>query len=407
MNRKKLLIVMPYVNIYPPRTGGMLRCFNLFIEYNKIYDTTILIQQEKSAFLACRELYPEVRPEQVVSACDFPHRKDIFDLLGSRFSTTFRYRYLVRDISKSADSSFLDLVSALDWLAKEKTFDVIVLENLSLTPAAAYFKRAFNGAKLVFDSYNVDSNLVMEEFKKGNATKQQVEAIERQEKDLYKEIDMILCCSEDDLVDFVKLNNNRLKSSLVVPNGVDTVLFNFEPGQKTGKENQLLFCGSLNYAPNKEGLLWFYEQVWPIVVKAQPDVRLTIVGRGDDGSYEKLKQHPNIHFVGEVNDLSPYYHNNVVSIVPLLTGSGTRLKILEAMAFGTAVISTTIGAKGINYTDGQNIVIADSATDFAERLLTMAADVAFCEHLSNQARNLVEKQYSWTAIGKKLHEVGA
>jgi glycosyltransferase involved in cell wall biosynthesis len=159
----------------------------------------------------------------------------------------------------------------------------------------------------------------------------------------------------------------------------------------------------LDYPPNQNGLLWFYEKVWHDLKKAIPHVKLTVIGRNPiSEEYRPLKEDSNINFIGEVESVVPYYLSSSMAIVPLLQGSGTRLKILEAMSLLTPVISTTIGAQGIDYTEN-NIIIADTPEDFLEKINThLSNDIL--EVIANNALNLIKEKYDWQVITKNAHE---
>ena len=163
----------------------------------------------------------------------------------------------------------------------------------------------------------------------------------------------------------------------------------------------------MDYSPNIHGLLWFYEAVWPGLKSTIDGIQLTIIGRnGNDPRYTSLKEDTRINFVGEVEDVTPYYEEHNIAIVPLLEGSGTRLKILEAMAFGNPVISTAIGAAGLRYQDRKNILIANRPEDFhslfTEIFIHRSIPLA---DISQGALELVSEEYTWESIGENLFKV--
>ena len=182
----------------------------------------------------------------------------------------------------------------------------------------------------------------------------------------------------------------------VLPNGsaMDPV-----PSLAPGAPPTLLFTGTMSWPPNREGILWFVSEVWPHVVAEVPEARLNVVGRLPDQTVNGLAtRDPRIRVTGEVPEMQPYYREAAVVIAPLLSGGGTRLKLLDAFAVGRPVVSTTIGAAGLAVSDGHELVIADDPTAFATQVLRLLADGALREKLVTNASRLVRERYHWDAI---------
>jgi len=167
----------------------------------------------------------------------------------------------------------------------------------------------------------------------------------------------------------------------------------------------LLFVGVLGYPPNADAMLWFCEEILPIVRQTVPNVTLDIVGRAPHPSLRALAKQSGVQIHTDVDDLRPLYQNAIVVLAPLRAGGGTRLKILEAMAFGRAVVSTRVGSTGLNGRDGQNILLADTPSQFAAAVIRLLQNRPDRERLTRCARKLVETEYSWDKIGAKLQHV--
>jgi glycosyltransferase involved in cell wall biosynthesis len=166
-----------------------------------------------------------------------------------------------------------------------------------------------------------------------------------------------------------------------------------------GARPTLLFTGTMSWPPNHEGILWFVSEVWPHVVAEIPGARLLVVGRRPDQKVNSLAaQDPRIHVTGEVPEMQPYYQEATVVVAPLLSGSGTRLKLLDAFAVGRPVVSTTMGAAGLAVSDGHEVLIADSPTAFARQVLLLLGDGALRERLVSNAWGLVREHYHWDAL---------
>ena len=136
-----------------------------------------------------------------------------------------------------------------------------------------------------------------------------------------------------------------------------------------------------------------------------PGIQLTIIGKmNNNDPYTAIRNDATINFIGPVDDVAQYYAESSVAIVPLLQGSGTRLKIMEAMSFGNPVVSTSIGAEGLNVTNRKNILIADSPGEFADAIVQLTCNKALFEYIRLNANELAGKEYDWAVSGAKMKE---
>jgi polysaccharide biosynthesis protein PslH len=168
----------------------------------------------------------------------------------------------------------------------------------------------------------------------------------------------------------------------------------------------LVFVGSLDWAPNIDGIDWFQREVLPLILRRKPDCSIVIVGRKPPRAIKELSnRYPGIQVTGTVPDVRPWLWGSKVSIVPLRVGGGTRLKIFEAMAAGIPVVSTTIGAEGLGARDGDTIRIADSAEDFATACISLLDDTAERGRLRDRALQMVTEHYSWEAVARAFEKL--
>ncbi len=189
-----------------------------------------------------------------------------------------------------------------------------------------------------------------------------------------------------------------------VPTGVD--IEHFAPPAESAPTTDLVFIGSMDWMPNIDGIQWFVEEVLPLIRKRRPDCSLTIAGRRPTPEIQRLaNNNSRIQVTGTVSDIRPYLWNSAVSIVPLRIGGGTRLKIYEAMAARIPVVSTTIGAEGLDIRNAENIHIADSAPGFAERCLALLTDPAARQRMAGAAWDMVSSRYSWEVVSRRFEEL--
>ena len=182
-----------------------------------------------------------------------------------------------------------------------------------------------------------------------------------------------------------------------VPTGVDVDYFgSFKPRPEQGR---LVFVGSMDWMPNIDGVCWFAEEIFPRIQAARPETKLAIVGRRPTGRVHELaRKNPAITVTGTVDDVRPYLSQAEAIVVPLRVGGGTRVKIYEAMAAGVPVVSTTIGAEGLEVAHGENILLADEPEDFARQTLRLLGEPALRQSLSQNALRLVRERFGWPAV---------
>ena len=390
----KILHLVIYEKLYPPKNGGMLRCWNMAQQLGKYFETDVITVQNDFQQKAAKDGYISNKIRFLV-----PNTKSTRNSFIQNMLKAIQFRVFYKTLS-SADGNFLKIIPLLKAV-KSNDYDIIVFEHLETLVTWKKLKQYFPRARFVFDAHNVDHLLLSKK-----ETAERLDKIKKLEKSLFTMFDHILVCSTVDAAIFSALNENKIPVT-VVPNGIDISRNRYQAPDRS-KLPQLIFCGSLDYDPNIEGLTWFLESVWPLIVRNHRGLKLIVVGKGLPPAVlaKLLENDSSIDFVGEVEDVIPYYRKASVAIVPLLHGSGTRLKILEAMSLGVPVISTSHGAGGIDYTIGKNILIADTGNEFYEgvgKLLNHPPEVS---ELSREGRKLAEERYSWDVIGRQMsHEL--
>ena len=185
----------------------------------------------------------------------------------------------------------------------------------------------------------------------------------------------------------------------IVPNGVDTAYFT--PGE--GETPALIYTGGMNMFANNDAVMHFLREIWPAIRAAHPEVVFYAVGQDPPAELGAIaEQDPRVIVTGYVDDVRPYVRKAAVYVVPLRVGGGTRLKVLDAMAMGKAMVSTSIGCEGINVADGTHLVIADAPDDFARSVVALLNDPGRRRELSRAARARVEELYAWPVVGRQL-----
>lgn len=200
-------------------------------------------------------------------------------------------------------------------------------------------------------------------------------------------------------IDREYLNNERIE---IIPNGVDQE--RFAPVRR-GKDIDLIFTGNMGYFPNKDAVLYFCQEIFPLILERRPESTFYIVGTDPSPKIRKLADGKNIFVTGYVNDMKDYLNRSLVSVCPIKAGSGIQNKVLEAMANVVPIVATSYAIGGISADNGKEVFIADKPEEFAENVLKLLGDKKLRERLSLNGRRLVEQEYSWDVSAVKFEDV--
>lgn len=283
------------------------------------------------------------------------------------------------------------------------SFDLAHLDSMHM---AAYVP-LLAGMRVVYNWHNIESEL-MSRYAEGapslarkiygNLTVRRLAALE---KELLRNAFGHLVCSQREKDQLLRVAPKARIA--VIENGVDAA--GFSPGILGRVRKRLVFVGSMSYHANIEAAVWFTNTIWPAIHRRFPEWELTLVGSNPAPAVMALKGGA-VQVTGTVPSVAPYYEDALAAIVPLRTGGGTRLKILEAMAAGVPVISTTLGAEGLAVSPGENILIADREESWMEALNFLGNEASW-RLLAAAGRSLVESRYDWEILGKSLYETYA
>jgi len=216
----------------------------------------------------------------------------------------------------------------------------------------------------------------------------------------------VVAVSDNDVEQLEALTGRR--DIVCVPNGVDTDFFtppalSKNTPQDIAQPRSLVYVGGFTWYPNQDAIEYFCKEIFPAIRREAPDVVLRVIGRYRDNAVTAaLQAQGGVELCGLVDDIRPYVHGASAYIVPLRIGGGTRLKILDALAMGKAIVSTAIGCEGIAVTPDHDILVADEPATFAQAVLSLLNDPARAKALGQHGRTLVEQRYDWRALGATL-----
>jgi len=254
--------------------------------------------------------------------------------------------------------------------------------------------------RLVLDLHNIESQLARTHARAARwpaswASQRFSESYQRLEREWLPRYDLILTASEEDRR---RVEHPQVR---IFPNALPEI-----PRPSVLETNAIVFSGNLEYHPNVEAVRWFRERIWPRVREQAPAAEWRLVGSNPGAVEPFTGGDPRIVVVGEVEDAVAHLSAAKVCVVPLLSGSGTRFKILEAWAAGRAVVSTTLGAEGLGARHGEHLLLADDPDDFAGAILRLWNDSALRTRLGDAGWALYRERFTWPAAWRRLEESG-
>ncbi len=391
LRKPRILIVMPY-SIYPPHHGGAVRLFNLVKQLADRCDLYLLIfsrEGEDSEQRAALEPY--------CARVDF-HRW-VPSITRDRFGLEPPSALLFD--SDKARAKIVDTVIGFH-------IDVVQLEYTELGQYVGAVPRGvpviLTEHDIAFRSFERRRELGFHRrFPEGSAfgsSRADSWRLQRYELKWDEEADQVHTMSFDDaryLARYLPDGATRLR---VLPNGVDAAFY--APPKDGPVRRDVLYVGNFQNLPNVDALEYFVADVWPMIRLRCPGAQLTVVGANPSDRVRRFDGSEGITVQGEVADLRPVYHRHRVMVAPIRAGSGTRLKILEACAAGLPVVTTILGAEGIEYQDGVHMLAADGAVPFAEAVEQVLTDDELCRRLSQAGMELVREHYDWRLVADRL-----
>jgi glycosyltransferase involved in cell wall biosynthesis len=412
---KKILVLTPQFP-YPPHQGTTLRNYNLIAGLAQRHEVHLLAFGEPAESRGtplddlCRSV-KVVRP---------PRRS-----MGQRMRGLFLSR--LPDMALRLPST--EFQAALAATLDDERPDVVEVEGIELAQylfQVAEGRRGRTGPLLVFDDHNAEYVLQQRAFETDwrqsrLGGKSGLKPLARRwigavysfvQWRRLRSYERRACLAADRVVAVSESDAQALRSLLpdlnpvVVPNGVDMDFYTapvpaLDAGQGPG-ESDLVFTGKMDFRPNVDAVSWFAGEVLPSIRREIPEVRLWVVGKDPHPRLAPLIEDPAVVVTGWVEDVRPYIAAAAVYVIPLRIGGGTRLKVLEAMAMGKAIVSTTLGCEGFDLAPGTELVIADAPTQVAAAVLALLRDPQRRKRLGQAARRFAASKYDWRIILPRL-----
>ena len=375
---------------YPLNNGAKIRAYHLLKSLARRHQVTLLTFYGNEGE---RSYFPEIESLGV----------RIVPVLNSKIDKQVGIRELLQNVSSplplTVQKYSTPVMGEMIGSILSEGYDVVHCEHLHV----AHYLWNIPQIRKVMDAHNVEAQIAERHAAvEGNPLKRFIlkwnfrKMLEYEMKSV-RSMDLVLAVSGNDQATFKKQGGDNAR---VLENGVD--LSYFLP-QESPDNRKSVFVGSMDWAPNVDGVIYFVGEILPLIRSVHPDFELSVVGKEPHQHLIALTaSDPLLHVTGTVDDVRPYIADASVYIVPLQFGGGTRLKILEAFAMGKAVVSTSLGCEGIDCRDGEHILIADTPREFADAVIRLFADGELKKRLSANAARLVKDRYGWETIGARL-----
>jgi sugar transferase (PEP-CTERM/EpsH1 system associated) len=378
---------------YPPDNGSRIRIFNLIKQLSEEHAITLLSfardgKVTEDRLKAMRHYCSTVQAIPLA-----PFRPSSFHSILGLFSSRPR--------------SFVDTYSrpmqrAVEQARKEEDFSVVIASEMATAPYAVTLEdlpRILEELQLAtFWEQYTSQSCVGRRLRYGLMWWK----TRRFTAHLLRQFDGCTVASQQERANVLSIAPN-CQHVVVVPNGVDLDRYKGHFGAP--EPGTLVFPGALTYGANFDAMAFFLHKVFPLVKARRPEVTLRITGKTDGVPVDRLPLDESVILTGYLDDVRPAVAQSWACVVPLRVGGGTRLKILEAMALGTPVVSSSKGAEGLEATRDEDILIADTPAEFADAVLRLLSDGALRARLAVNGRRLVESRYGWRVIGGRLDQL--
>ena len=382
----KILMLSPWLP-FPTNWGFAKRVFHLLEALARRHDVTLLSYSDGDDAESVRVL-EQLCTVRTVPAPAFPLGKRLAQLRSLASPTSFQ-RLTV---------GTPQMQQALDDLASGPPFDII---HVATSQLAGF--RFDPRSVLVLDEHNIEYELYYRTYQLERSPLRrffswlEYAKFKREEIATWRAASGCAMTSRRE----AELVQRAVPGApvAVVPNAVDTDFF--APGSGPVDPEAIVLTGLMKYRPNVDGAMFFVREILPRILRVRPTATFYVVG-GEPAPEVLRLAGPNVVVTGGVDDVRPYVHKAAVFVVPLRVGSGTRLKVLEGLSMGKAMVSTALGCEGIDVTDGEHLLVADQAAPFAEAVLAVMHDPAMAQGLAERGRALMLERYRWVAAGEAL-----
>ena len=371
---------------YPVKDGGAIACMNLARGFSLLgHKVTILAMNTVKHHITLTEIPDPVKELAKFILVNVPARISPVSALFNLIFSNKPYN-ATRFISNS-------FAKELQKVLLENDFDIIQLEGLYVCTYITLIRK-HSKAKIIYRAHNIEHEIwsrtaiMAHGFEKWylNNLSKRIKSFEIQ---IMNKYDLLVPITSRDGKILNKLGNT--KPLHVSQTGIDSSVL--IPNSKNLKHPTLFHIGSLEWSPNQEGLIWFFDNCWDLIRDKYPDLQFFIAGRNAPPWFQKMMNLPNVVFKGEVADAYEFINSKSIMVVPLFSGSGMRIKIIEGMALGKPIVTTPVGTEGISTTSDVNIVVTNGVDGFVQSISDLIEDREYFDKISKNAIEYIHENF--------------
>lgn len=381
---------------YPPQQGAALRNFYMLKGVSDSHRVDLLSFLEPDQSVAQDQIQPLLAQIDRLETIPMPKRPTYKRLINLIFSS-------LPDMGHRLYSARFE--AKLGEMLQATRYDIVQIEGIELARTIPVIRKYGGNVKIVFDAHNAETELqsrISQTDADSNSLKRRLKSLySRIQTDKLNRFEAWACRSVDRVIAVSTADATLLNRYLPpdrpriepIPNCIDIEEWAQPAVAISGPlpRFDLVFTGKMDYRPNVDGMLWFVEMVWPYILKARPETTLAIVGKNPAGEILNLSTKKGVTVTGFVSQIATYVWGAKVIIMPLRMGSGTRLKMVQALAAGKAIVSTTLGAEGFSVISGEHLILADSEEQFAHSIINLLTDKSELARLGQGGHQLVSR----------------
>lgn len=382
---------------WPPKDGGAIACLNMTKGFSMLgHEVTVLSMNTSKHHIRIKDMSTDLRSKADFRFVEVPASinwlEAVFNLMFSRLPYNAQ-RFISDDFSNE-----------LAKLLHEKTFDVVQLEGLYLCPYIPVIRK-YSDALIAYRAHNIEYEIwertaILSDGLRSKYLKNLSNRIKHFEESYLNSYDLLVPITDRDGAILDKLGNTKPRHTSQT--GIDFA--SLVPTAKKLEFPSLFHIGALDWAPNQEGLIWFFDHCWAKIRERCPDVKFYLAGRNAPDWFERKIKRSGVEYLGEINDAYDFINSKAIMVVPLFSGSGMRIKIIEGMSLGKPIVTTEIGTEGIPTTNGENIMIANDAGQFVEEVVNLVNDRELADRIGKNAIGFIQEKFDNLSQAEALIE---
>ncbi len=382
---------------WPPKDGGAIACLNMTKGFSMLgHEVTVLSMNTSKHHIRIKDMPLALRSKADFRFVEVPASINWLEAAFNLMFSCLPYnaqRFISDDFSNE-----------LAKLLHEKTFDVVQLEGLYLCPYIPVIRK-YSNALIAYRAHNIEYEIwertaILSDGLRSNYLRNLSRRIKRFEESYLNSYDLLVPITDRDGIILDKLGNTKPKHTSQT--GVDFA--SLVPTAKKLEFPSLFHIGALDWAPNQEGLIWFFDNCWTKIRERCPEVKFYLAGRNAPDWFERRIKRAGVEYLGEINDAYDFINSKAIMVVPLFSGSGMRIKIIEGMSLGKPIVTTDIGTEGIPTANGENILIANDAGQFVEEVVKLVNDRDLADRIGKNAIGFIQEKFDNLSQAEALIE---